>query len=145
MYVCIYIYIYMYARRTHTHTRTHAHTHTHTHTHAHTHGQRSQTSSIASMIFVFSLTQMFGFLSRYVIFNVVLSIFVCAAASLLFAWVLSWCCPFYQCVASFVSQFEPKLRACMRKWLVESCINHHFTLHESDPIQAVVYFLVPPK
>ena len=31
------------------------------------------------------LTQMFDFLSRYVMFNILLSIFVCAAASLFFA------------------------------------------------------------
>ena len=38
---------------------------------------------------VFSLTQMFVFLSRYVMFNTLLSIFVCAAASLFFAQVVS--------------------------------------------------------
>ena len=32
---------------------------------------------------------MFDFLSRYVMFNVLLSIFACAAASLLFAWLVS--------------------------------------------------------
>ena len=36
----------------------------------------------------FSLTQMFVFVSRYVMFNTLLSIFVCATASL-FAWVVS--------------------------------------------------------
>ena len=38
---------------------------------------------------VFSLSQMFVFLSRYKIFNVILSIFVFAAANLFFAWVVS--------------------------------------------------------
>ena len=37
----------------------------------------------------FSLTQMFAFPSRYVLFNIRLSIFVCAAASLFFVWVVS--------------------------------------------------------
>ena len=32
---------------------------------------------------------MFVFLSRYVIFNILLSIFVCAAASLFFVWLVS--------------------------------------------------------
>ena len=32
---------------------------------------------------------MFGFLSRYVMFNIFLSIFACAAVSLFFAWVVS--------------------------------------------------------
>ena len=36
-----------------------------------------------------SLIQMFVFLSRYVVVNIILSIFVCAAASLFFAWVVS--------------------------------------------------------
>ena len=38
--------------------------------------------ALPSVTLVFSLTQMFAFLSRYVIFNTLLSIFVCAAASL---------------------------------------------------------------
>ena len=37
----------------------------------------------------FSLTQMFVFLSGYVMFNIIFSIFVCAAASLFFACVVS--------------------------------------------------------
>ena len=37
----------------------------------------------------FSLTQVFVFLSRYVMFNILLSICVCAANSLFFAWVVS--------------------------------------------------------
>ena len=45
----------------------------------------SLTCSIKSVTFVFSLTQMFVFLSRYVKFNILLSIFVCVAASLFFA------------------------------------------------------------
>ena len=39
--------------------------------------------------FIFSLTQMFVFLSRYMMFNVLLSIYVYAAASLFFAWVVN--------------------------------------------------------
>ena len=46
------------------------------------------TYSIMSVTFNFSLTQMF-FLSLNVMFNILLSIFVCAAASLFFAWVVS--------------------------------------------------------
>ena len=32
---------------------------------------------------------MFGFLSQYVMFNILLSIFVCAAASVFFTWLVS--------------------------------------------------------
>ena len=46
---------------------------------------RLLTCSITSVTCVFSLTQMFIILSRYVMFNVLLSIFVCAFASLFFA------------------------------------------------------------
>ena len=44
---------------------------------------------ITPVTFVFSLPQMFVFLSRYVTFNIRLSIFICAAISLLFAWLVS--------------------------------------------------------
>ena len=47
------------------------------------------TYSITSVTFVFSLSQMFVFLSWYVTFNILLYIFVCAAGSLVFAWVVS--------------------------------------------------------
>ena len=47
-----------------------------------------QTCSITSVTFVLFLTQMFVFLSRYVMFNIFLSILVCVAASLFFAWVV---------------------------------------------------------
>ena len=47
------------------------------------------TCSIMSVTFVFSLTHMFVYLSRYVILSILLSICVCAAASLFFAWVVS--------------------------------------------------------
>ena len=50
---------------------------------------RLLTCSITSVTLVFSLTQMFVFLSWYVMFNIVLSIFVCAAASLFFVRVVS--------------------------------------------------------
>ena len=50
---------------------------------------RLLTCSITSVTLVFSLTEMFIFLSRYVMFNILISIFVCAAASLVFAWVVS--------------------------------------------------------
>ena len=53
---------------------------------------RLLTCSIMSVTLVFSLIQMFVFLSRYLIFNILLSIFVCAAgaaASLFFACVVS--------------------------------------------------------
>ena len=50
---------------------------------------RLLTCSIASVTFVFSLTQMFVFLSQYGVFNILIPIFVCAAASLFFAWVVS--------------------------------------------------------
>ena len=50
---------------------------------------RLLTCSITSVTFVFSLTQMFAFLSPYVIFNIPLSIFVCVVASLFFAWLVS--------------------------------------------------------
>ena len=49
------------------------------------------TCSITSVTFVFSLTQMFVFLSRYVMFNILLSIVVCAAASLFYAWLVGAC------------------------------------------------------
>ena len=49
---------------------------------------RLLTCSITSVTLVFSLTQMFVFLSRYVMFNLLRSIFVCVAASLFFAWVV---------------------------------------------------------
>ena len=45
--------------------------------------------SITSVTFVFSLTQMFTFPSQYVMFNILLSIFVCAAACSFFACVVS--------------------------------------------------------
>ena len=56
--------------------------------------------SVASVVFVFSLSRLsplsflcrvccLFFMSRYVMFNILLSIFVCAAASLFFAWVVS--------------------------------------------------------
>ena len=44
---------------------------------------------MTSVTFVFSPYQMFVFLYRYVIINILLSIFVCEAASLFFAWVES--------------------------------------------------------
>ena len=50
---------------------------------------RLRTCAITSVTFVFSLTQKFVFLSRYVMFNIPLSNCVCAAASLFFAWVVS--------------------------------------------------------
>ena len=50
---------------------------------------RLLTCSITSVTFVLSLTQMFVFLSQGVMFNIFLSIFVCAAARLFFAWVVS--------------------------------------------------------
>ena len=50
---------------------------------------RVLTCSITSVTLVFSLTQIFVFLSRYVMFNILLSIFVSAAARLFFAWVVS--------------------------------------------------------
>ena len=50
---------------------------------------RLLTCSITSVTLVFSPTQMFVVLSRYVMFNTLLSIFVCVAASLFFAWVVS--------------------------------------------------------
>ena len=42
-----------------------------------------------SAAFVFSLIQIFVYLYRYVMFNILLSIFVCAAASLFFTCVMS--------------------------------------------------------
>ena len=50
---------------------------------------RLLTCSITSVTFVFSFTHMFVFLYRYVMFNILLSIFVCAATSLFFAWMVS--------------------------------------------------------
>ena len=47
------------------------------------------TCSITSVTVVFPLTQMFVFLSCYVMFNILLSIFVDAAASLFYAWLVS--------------------------------------------------------
>ena len=47
---------------------------------------RLLTCSITSLAFVLSLTHMFVILSRYVMFSLLISIFVCAAASLFFAW-----------------------------------------------------------
>ena len=47
------------------------------------------TCSITSGTFVFSLTHMFAFLSQNVMFNILLSVFVCAAVSLFFAWLVS--------------------------------------------------------
>ena len=46
-------------------------------------------SDLFNHMCVFSLSQMLVFLSLYVIFNILLSIFICAAASLFFAWVAS--------------------------------------------------------
>ena len=40
------------------------------------------------MTFVCSLTQMYVFLSQYVMYNILLGIFVCAAATLFFVWVV---------------------------------------------------------
>ena len=50
---------------------------------------RLLTCSLTSMTLVFYLTQMFVFISRYVMFNILLFIFVCATTSLFFAWVVS--------------------------------------------------------
>ena len=50
---------------------------------------RLLTCSIMSVTFAFSLAQMFVFLSRYVMFNIFIPIFVCAAGSVFFAWVVS--------------------------------------------------------
>ena len=50
---------------------------------------RFLTCSISTVTLVFSLTQMFVFLSQYVMVSIHLSICVCAAASLFFAWVVS--------------------------------------------------------
>ena len=50
---------------------------------------RLLTCSITTVTFVLPLTQMFVFLSRYVMFSILLSIFVCAAISLFFAWLES--------------------------------------------------------
>ena len=44
---------------------------------------------ITSVAFVFHFTQMFFFLSRYVMFNVVLYISVCAGARMFFACLMS--------------------------------------------------------
>ena len=49
---------------------------------------RLLTCSITSVTLVVSLSHMFLFLSRYVMFNILLSIFVCAAACLFFACVV---------------------------------------------------------
>ena len=49
---------------------------------------RLLTCSITSVSFVFSFTNV-CFLSGYVMFNILLSIFICAAASLFFALVVS--------------------------------------------------------
>ena len=51
---------------------------------------RLVTCSIMSVTFVFSLTQMLVFLPRYVMFNILRSNFVFAAASLFFVWVVSF-------------------------------------------------------
>ena len=45
--------------------------------------------SVTSVTFVFYLIQIFVYLSRYVMFNILLFIFVCAAATLFFAWLVS--------------------------------------------------------
>ena len=50
---------------------------------------RLLTCSITSVTLVFSLTQVFVFLSQYVMFNILLSILVCVAANLFFAWLVS--------------------------------------------------------
>ena len=50
---------------------------------------RLLTCSITSVTLVFSLTQLFVFLFRYVMFNILLSIFVCTVDSLFFAWLVS--------------------------------------------------------
>ena len=50
---------------------------------------RFLTCSITYVTFVFSPTQMFVFLSRYVMFNILISIFIREADSLSFAWLMS--------------------------------------------------------
>ena len=50
---------------------------------------RLLTCSFKSATIVFSFTQMFAFLSRNVMFSILLTIFVYAAASLFFAWLVS--------------------------------------------------------
>ena len=50
---------------------------------------RFLTCSITSVTLVFFLIQMFVFLSRYAMFNILLAIFICAAANLFFAWLVS--------------------------------------------------------
>ena len=50
---------------------------------------RLLTCSITSVTFAFSLTQMFVCLTRYVIFNILISIVVYAAANLFLVWMVS--------------------------------------------------------
>ena len=50
---------------------------------------RLLTCSIMAVTLGLSLSQMFVFLCRYVMFNIFLSIFACVAASLFFAWVVN--------------------------------------------------------
>ena len=50
---------------------------------------RLLTSSITSATFVLSVTQVFVFLPRDVVFNILLSIIVCVAATLFFNWLVS--------------------------------------------------------
>ena len=53
-------------------------------------GLPSSDYSVTHVTFVFSFTPMFVFCpGLYVIFNIPLSIFICAAVSLFFAWVMS--------------------------------------------------------
>ena len=71
---------------------------------------RLLTFSITSVSFVLSLTQVFAFLFRYVTFNILLSIFVCAAATLIFAWVVSAHVSALNVIAG--STHELSLQAC---------------------------------
>ena len=93
---------------------------------------RLLTCSITSVIFVFSLTQMFVFLSRYVMFNILLSIFVCTAASL-FSWVVSAhvSAPYvidgsthelYICLSKLVPMLPWKMSRCLAKVVYPSVI-----------------------
>ena len=68
----------------------------------------------------FSLTWMFVFLSRYVMFKI-LSIFVCAAASLFFAWVVSVCVS-----VSFFTQPHrlDRMRCWFQNWATLMYIQH---------------------
>ena len=82
---------------------------------------------IISMTFVLSLTQMLDFLSLYVMLSILLSILVCAAASLFCACLVSVQVSLYE-NQTFVS-WSPLLSCFIGSMNANKSLHHHSNLH----------------